>query len=64
MFYSIWLFAAALAGWAAGKIAQDDGFGTLADILLGITGAFVVRWGLEVAVQTGAEDAVLAAARI
>jgi uncharacterized membrane protein YeaQ/YmgE (transglycosylase-associated protein family) len=47
MFYSIWLFAAALAGWAAGKIAQDDGFGTLADILLGITGAFVVRWGLE-----------------
>jgi uncharacterized membrane protein YeaQ/YmgE (transglycosylase-associated protein family) len=47
MFYSIWLFAAALAGWAAGKIAQDDGFGTLADILLGITGAFVVRWSLE-----------------
>jgi len=47
MFYSIWLFAAALAGWAAGKIAQDDGFGTLADIFLGITGAFVVRWSLE-----------------
>jgi len=26
MFYSIWLLAAALAGWAAGKIAGDDGF--------------------------------------
>ncbi len=47
MFYSIWLLAAALAGWAGGKIAEDDGFGTLADILLGITGAFVVRWSLE-----------------
>ena len=47
MFYSIWLLAAALAGWAGGKITGDDGFGTLADILLGITGAFVVRWSLE-----------------
>jgi uncharacterized membrane protein YeaQ/YmgE (transglycosylase-associated protein family) len=47
MFYSIWLLAAALAGWAGGKIAGDDGFGTLADIFLGITGAFVVRWSLE-----------------
>jgi len=47
MFYSIWLLAAALAGWAGGKIAGDNGFGTLADILLGITGAFVVRWSLE-----------------
>jgi uncharacterized membrane protein YeaQ/YmgE (transglycosylase-associated protein family) len=47
MFYSIWLLAAALAGWAAGKIAGDDGFGTGADILLGLTGAFVVRWSLE-----------------
>jgi uncharacterized membrane protein YeaQ/YmgE (transglycosylase-associated protein family) len=47
MFYSIWLLAAALAGWAAGKIAGDDGYGTGADILLGITGAFVVRWSLE-----------------
>jgi uncharacterized membrane protein YeaQ/YmgE (transglycosylase-associated protein family) len=47
MFYSIWLLAAALAGWASGKIAGDDGFGTAADILLGITGAFVVRWSFE-----------------
>jgi uncharacterized membrane protein YeaQ/YmgE (transglycosylase-associated protein family) len=47
MFYFIWLFVAALTGWAGGKIAGDDGFGTAADILLGITGAFVVRWFLE-----------------
>src|ERR1017187_10749430 len=47
MFYSIWLLAAALAGWAAGKIAGDDGFGMGADIFLGITGAFVVRWSFE-----------------
>jgi len=47
MFYSIWLLAAALAGWAGGKIARDDGFGTGADILLGITGAFAVRWSVE-----------------
>ena len=47
MFYSIWLLAAALAGWAGGKIGGDDRFGTGADILLGITGAFVVRWSLE-----------------
>ena len=47
MFYSIWLLAAALAGWAGGKIAGDDGFGTGADILLGITGFFVIRWSIE-----------------
>ncbi len=47
MFYSIWLLVAALAGWAGGKIAGDDGFGSGADILLGITGAFVVRWSIE-----------------
>jgi uncharacterized membrane protein YeaQ/YmgE (transglycosylase-associated protein family) len=47
MLYSIWLLAAALAGWAGGTIAGDDGSGTGADILLGLTGAFVVRWSLE-----------------
>jgi uncharacterized membrane protein YeaQ/YmgE (transglycosylase-associated protein family) len=47
MFYSIWLLAAALAGWAGGKIAGDDGFETGANILLGLTGAFVVRWSVE-----------------
>jgi uncharacterized membrane protein YeaQ/YmgE (transglycosylase-associated protein family) len=47
MFYFIWLLAAALAGWGGGKIAGGDGFGRGTDILLGITGAFAVRWFLE-----------------
>jgi uncharacterized membrane protein YeaQ/YmgE (transglycosylase-associated protein family) len=47
MFYSIWLFAAALAGWSAGKITGGHGFGSGTDILLGLTGAFVVRWSFE-----------------
>lgn len=47
MFFSIWLLAAGLAGWASGKITRNDGFGTGADILLGITGAFMVRWSFE-----------------
>ncbi len=47
MFYSTWLLATAVAGWAAGKITGNDGFGTSADLLLGITGAFLVRWSLD-----------------
>ena len=47
MFYSTWLLAATVAGWAAGKITGNDGFGTGIDLLLGITGAFLVRWSLE-----------------
>jgi uncharacterized membrane protein YeaQ/YmgE (transglycosylase-associated protein family) len=47
MFYFIWLLAAALAGWSCGKITGRDGFGPGTDILLGITGAFVVRWFFE-----------------
>jgi uncharacterized membrane protein YeaQ/YmgE (transglycosylase-associated protein family) len=49
MFYFIWLVAAGLSGWASGKITGSNGFGTGADILLGITGSFVVRWSLETA---------------
>jgi len=47
MFYFVWLLAAGLAGWASGQIVGDDGSGTVADILLGFTGGFVVRWSLE-----------------
>ena len=46
MLYSIWVIAAALAGWAGGRIA-GGGMGKGADILLGITGAFVVRCFFE-----------------
>jgi len=47
MYYFVWLFAAALAGWVAGKISADCGFGPAVDIFLGLTGAFVVRWSFE-----------------
>jgi uncharacterized membrane protein YeaQ/YmgE (transglycosylase-associated protein family) len=47
MIYSVWLLVAALAGWVGGKIAGDNGFGTRADILLGITGALMVRCSIE-----------------
>jgi uncharacterized membrane protein YeaQ/YmgE (transglycosylase-associated protein family) len=47
MFYSTWLLTAAVAGWAAGKITGNDGFGTGADVLLGITGALLVCLSLE-----------------
>jgi uncharacterized membrane protein YeaQ/YmgE (transglycosylase-associated protein family) len=47
MFYSVWLLAAGLAGWAGGEIVGNEGFGTAADFLLGIMGAFAVRWSLE-----------------
>jgi uncharacterized membrane protein YeaQ/YmgE (transglycosylase-associated protein family) len=58
MFYFIWLIAAALAGWASGKITGRDGFGPGTDILLGITGAFAVRWFLE-SVSISVEDVYL-----
>jgi hypothetical protein len=47
MFYSIWLLAAALAGWVGGKIAGDDGFGQGRTFSSESRGAFVVRWSLE-----------------
>jgi uncharacterized membrane protein YeaQ/YmgE (transglycosylase-associated protein family) len=47
MFDFIWLLAAGLAGWASGQIVGNEGFGTAADILLGIMGAFAVRWSFE-----------------
>jgi uncharacterized membrane protein YeaQ/YmgE (transglycosylase-associated protein family) len=47
MFYFIWLVAVAAAGWASGRITRRNGFGPVTDILLGIMGAFVVRWAFE-----------------
>ena len=36
-----WLVCGLIAGWAAGKIMKGEGYGTVADILLGIAGAVV-----------------------
>ncbi len=35
MSYFIWLLAVGLAGWASGEIVGGEGFGRVADILLG-----------------------------
>ena len=47
MSYFIWLLAIGLAGWASGEIVGGAGFGRVADILLGISGAFLVRFIME-----------------
>jgi uncharacterized membrane protein YeaQ/YmgE (transglycosylase-associated protein family) len=45
--YFIWLLAVGLAGWASGEIVGGEGFGRVADILLGISGAFLIRFIME-----------------
>jgi len=36
-----WIVVGLIAGWAAGKIMQGGGYGTVMDIVLGIVGAVV-----------------------
>jgi uncharacterized membrane protein YeaQ/YmgE (transglycosylase-associated protein family) len=38
------LLIGAIAGWLAGKIVEGTGFGLVADILIGIVGAFIAWW--------------------
>ena len=47
MSYMMWLPFVVLAGWAAGEIAGDGGGGRVNDILLGLSGAFLVRFLFE-----------------
>ncbi|HLY63445.1 MAG TPA: GlsB/YeaQ/YmgE family stress response membrane protein [Terriglobia bacterium] len=43
-----WLFVGLMAGWLTGKIMRGAGYGVIADIVLGILGAFtggqIVHW--------------------
>jgi uncharacterized membrane protein YeaQ/YmgE (transglycosylase-associated protein family) len=39
-----WLLIGAIAGWLAGGVMRGGGFGLLADIAIGIVGAFVGGW--------------------
>ena len=39
-----WIVVGLIAGWAAGKIMKGGGYGTIADILLGIVGGIVGGW--------------------
>jgi len=47
MFDAVWLIAAALAGWASGRNAKNHELGSVSDVFLGLTGAFVVRWSFH-----------------
>ena len=38
------LFVGLVAGWLAGQIVQGTGFGLVADIAIGIVGAFIGSW--------------------
>jgi uncharacterized membrane protein YeaQ/YmgE (transglycosylase-associated protein family) len=50
MSYFIWLPAVALAGWVSGQAAGSRAFGRVADVLLGISGGFAVRFVVEQAI--------------
>jgi uncharacterized membrane protein YeaQ/YmgE (transglycosylase-associated protein family) len=39
-----WVVLGLIAGWLTGKLTRGRGFGCLADILLGMIGAFVGGW--------------------
>jgi uncharacterized membrane protein YeaQ/YmgE (transglycosylase-associated protein family) len=47
MLHFIWPLLMALCGWTAGEIVGGKGFGRVADMLLGITGAFLVRFSVD-----------------
>jgi uncharacterized membrane protein YeaQ/YmgE (transglycosylase-associated protein family) len=58
------LLIGAIAGWLAGQIVQGTGFGLIADIALGIVGAFIGTWllpQLGIRVGTGIVAAIIAA---
>src|SRR5258706_9242511 len=58
------LLIGAIAGWLAGQIVQGTGFGLVADIALGIVGAFIGTWllpQLGIRIGTGIVAAIIAA---
>jgi uncharacterized membrane protein YeaQ/YmgE (transglycosylase-associated protein family) len=39
-----WIIVGLIAGWLAGKVSRGRGFGCIANILLGLVGAFLGGW--------------------
>jgi uncharacterized membrane protein YeaQ/YmgE (transglycosylase-associated protein family) len=39
-----WLLVGLIAGWLAGKVSRGRGFGCIANILIGLVGAFLGGW--------------------
>ncbi len=49
------LIVGAIAGWLAGLIVRGYGFGLIADICIGIVGAFIASWLLpKLSIHLGA----------
>ncbi len=44
MGFIAWIVVGAVAGWLAGVLVKGGGFGLLADIGVGIVGAFIGGW--------------------
>ncbi len=42
-----WIIVGLIAGWLAGKISRGRGFGCIANIILGLVGAFLGGWIFE-----------------
>jgi uncharacterized membrane protein YeaQ/YmgE (transglycosylase-associated protein family) len=56
------LLVGLIAGWLAGKIVRGTGFGLIADIAIGIVGAFIAAWlfpKLGIALGTGMVRAII-----
>ncbi len=43
-----WAVVGLIGGWLAGKIVRGQGYGCLGDILLGVAGAFVAAFLLQI----------------
>lgn len=39
-----WIIIGLIAGWLAGQVSRGRGFGCIADIILGIIGAYIGGW--------------------
>jgi uncharacterized membrane protein YeaQ/YmgE (transglycosylase-associated protein family) len=39
-----WLLVGLIAGWLAGKVSRGQGFGCVADVILGLVGAVLGGW--------------------
>jgi uncharacterized membrane protein YeaQ/YmgE (transglycosylase-associated protein family) len=49
------LLVGLIAGWLAGQIVQDTGFGVVGDLIIGIVGAFIGSWLLpQLGIHLGA----------
>jgi uncharacterized membrane protein YeaQ/YmgE (transglycosylase-associated protein family) len=44
MHFLWWIIVGLIAGWITGKLMRGEGYGALADIVLGIIGAVVGGW--------------------